>query len=280
MSWNGEASAAVAGVSPVIEGALACTIDSVSPPEVPPPGVGLNTVTVCVPVEENEGMGAVSDVGDSCVVAAGAPSRRTTDDALKPVPVKNSVNAEPLTPTEEGESAVRVGAAFSTATEVAALVPPPGAGFRSVSACAPLSRSSAASTVALSAVALTRVAVRTAPSQSTSVPAMRPAAWIDSAVVTPPTSSVAGVTALIVGAGFTTVSDNGALAPPPGAGFVTTSDRVPVAVRLDAGTVTRSCVGVTSLTSAAVPLTSACEPATKPVPVTVTTAEIPFAVSV
>src|SRR5207247_10549414 len=74
---------------------LVAVIVNVTEPDVPPPGVGLNTVTAAVPVAAMSlaGIAAWSCVLLTNVVVRLLPFQRTTDDARKFVPVTVSVNA-------------------------------------------------------------------------------------------------------------------------------------------------------------------------------------------
>ena len=67
---------------------------NVRPPDVPPPGVGLNTVTVDVPAESMSvtGMVACSDDALTYVVTRFSPSIRTTEPETKFDPVMVIVN--------------------------------------------------------------------------------------------------------------------------------------------------------------------------------------------
>jgi hypothetical protein len=87
-----------------------CAVDA------PPPGVGLNTVTGTVPAAAMSAavICAVSWVLLPKVVLLALPFHRTTDEALKFVPVTVSVNAAPPAVAVEGEIEVSVGAGLLT----------------------------------------------------------------------------------------------------------------------------------------------------------------------
>jgi hypothetical protein len=71
---------------------------------VPPPGLGLLTVTLCVPatVWFPAGIVMVTSVGETRVVVSTVPSRFTVEEVLKPVPkIASRVFADP-TVTEFG----------------------------------------------------------------------------------------------------------------------------------------------------------------------------------
>lgn len=94
------------------------------PPDVPPPGVGLVTVTVAVPATARSGAGtdAVTLVLLTKVVVSGAPAHCTTDPETKFVPVTVRVKDAPPAVPLAGESEVTVGSGLP-------LPPPPGGGM-------------------------------------------------------------------------------------------------------------------------------------------------------
>src|SRR5439155_1566806 len=79
-----------------------CVTESVCALEVPPPGAGVTTVTLCVPIplESLAGSDAESCVELTNVVVRAAPSTCTTEFATKPVPLTVSGNAPPPTNTD------------------------------------------------------------------------------------------------------------------------------------------------------------------------------------
>jgi hypothetical protein len=101
------------GLSPVVVG-TGFTMVNVCPFEVPPPGVGLRTVTVRVAPEAMSAavISAWSSVGETYVVERLEPAQRTTEVETKFVPVTVRVNAGPPAATEDGESPVVVGTGF------------------------------------------------------------------------------------------------------------------------------------------------------------------------
>ena len=82
--------------------------------EVPPPGVGLVTVTSGVPTEARlaEGMAAINCVELTNVVASAGPPKLTTEAATKFVPVIVSAKAAPPATALSGAIAVMVGVAL------------------------------------------------------------------------------------------------------------------------------------------------------------------------
>jgi hypothetical protein len=116
--------------------------------EVPPPGVGLNTVTEAVPAVA---MSAAAIWACSCVLLTKVvvrllPFQRTTDVMAKFVPVAVSVNAAPPAVALVGEIELSVGTGF-VAVIVKVLapdVPPPGAGLNTVTEALPVAATSLA----------------------------------------------------------------------------------------------------------------------------------------
>ena len=103
-------------------------------PEVPPPGVGLTTVTLAVPAVATSlaKIVAVSCVAETKEVALGDPFQLTVDEASKPVPLAVRVNWALPAVVEVGDIEVRVGLAWVTVNVCALEVPPPGVGFTTV----------------------------------------------------------------------------------------------------------------------------------------------------
>src|SRR2546428_113092 len=98
--------------------------------EVPPPGVGVTTVTLAVPAAAMSAaaIAAVSWMGLTKVVVRTAPFQRTVEPFTNPVPSTVSVKAAPPTAALFGTSPVIVGMGLSTGNVCATEVPPPGVG--------------------------------------------------------------------------------------------------------------------------------------------------------
>ena len=108
------------------------------------------------------------------------------------------------------------------ATWTAAEVPPPGGCIlTAVRERLPVADTSAAVRVTFTWVALLKVVVRAPPFTSITVEAMKPVPVTAITGEDAPTSSVAGLTAVIAGAGFEarTATVAAVEVPPPGAGF-------------------------------------------------------------
>lgn len=102
-------------------------IVNVRAPEVPPPGVGLNTLTSTVPAVAMSlaAMLARSSVLLTKVVVRSDPPQRTTEDATKLLPVTVRVNAAPPAVALLGERELSVGTGLLAPVPVTALVAPP-----------------------------------------------------------------------------------------------------------------------------------------------------------
>src|SRR5437762_837502 len=97
---------------------------SVAAPDVPPPGAGVKTVTLCVPplARSVAGSAAVSCVVDTKLVVRGTPLTCTTAPDTNLVPVTVSVNAALPAATLAGISAVIVGTGLATVTGLLVVV--------------------------------------------------------------------------------------------------------------------------------------------------------------
>ena len=113
-----------AGVTVSGPATVAAFTVNVSPAEVPPPGVGLNTVTCAVPADATSAadIDAVSCVAEPNVVVRFAPFHRTTEPATKFVPVTVSVNAAEPAVAEVGVMDDNVGAGLLAATVMGMVV--------------------------------------------------------------------------------------------------------------------------------------------------------------
>src|SRR5882762_6702640 len=135
--------------------------------DVPPPGVGVNTVTEAVPAVA---MSAVVICAVSCVllpnvVARWLPFHCTMDELMKFVPVSVSVKAAPPATTLLGDREVSVGLGFGAViVNVCGLeLPPPGVGLKTVADAVPAVAMSAVVICAVSCVLLPNVVARWLP---------------------------------------------------------------------------------------------------------------------
>jgi hypothetical protein len=85
--------------------------------DVPPPGVGVNTVTCAVPgvAISLAGIVALSWLAETEVVVRSAPFQRTMEPSTRFVPLTSSVNAPPPDATAEGLRLVIPGIGFGGA---------------------------------------------------------------------------------------------------------------------------------------------------------------------
>lgn len=150
-------------------------IVSVRAVEAPPPGDGLNTVTKIAPPAARLPMGtsAVTCVALTIVVVSATPFHFTTEPVTKFAPVSVNVKAAPPASAVVGESKLKVGEGLSIVNVIAADAPPPGAGFKTVSAAVPPTARSTAGTVAVICVPLNTVVASATPFHSTSEPATK-----------------------------------------------------------------------------------------------------------
>ena len=138
----------ITGVAAIVN---VCALD------VPPPGPGFTTVTDAVP-----GLAiraavtvAVSCVDETNVVVSAVPFQFTVEVETKFVPVTVNVNCGPPAVAQVGLIAVVVGTGLLMVNITALDVPPPGAGFTTVTAAVPAVATRAAGTMAVSCVAET-----------------------------------------------------------------------------------------------------------------------------
>lgn len=155
-------SAALAGEIVVIDGAGLLTV-KLCAPVVPPPGVGFVTVTFREPAATSwpAGIAIVSVLPpfETTPPVLALPPKFTTEDEIKFVPFRVSETPWPSTPLV-GEIDARVGAGLAALEIVNVkfeVVPPPGAGFVTVTFEFPDAAISEAGIVAVNWEALTKV---------------------------------------------------------------------------------------------------------------------------
>ena len=159
----GPPTVAVLGEMLASDGSAVVVTVKVSAVEVPPPGVGVKTVTDNVPAEamSDAGIVAVSCVLLTKVVVRLAPLTRTTEAETKLLPV--TVNVNPGLPAVAlvGELLANDGGGLLTASDTVPEAEPPG--LMTPMARVPAEAMSDAGIVAVSCVLLTKVVVRFAP---------------------------------------------------------------------------------------------------------------------
>jgi hypothetical protein len=104
-TFNGELIVSLDGESDVIAGIGPPIDEKVAAVDVPPPGLGLLTVTICSPVAAMSvaRIAAVTCVPLTNVVVRGEELKFTTEVGTKPVPFTVSVNAAPPAIAFDGE---------------------------------------------------------------------------------------------------------------------------------------------------------------------------------
>src|SRR6266699_156094 len=203
--------------------------------DIPPPGVGLNTVMLNVPavVRSVAGIETVNCVELTTVVVLAEPANCTTDVDTKSVPFTVSVNAAAPTILFVGEMLVVVGTGLFTVRTCAFDVPPPGVGLNTVMLNVPAVVRSLARIVAVTCVELTKLVVRFEPANCTTDVDTKFVPFTVSVNVAP-TILFVGEMLVVVGRGLITVK-GWALDVPPPAGLNTVMLNVPAVVRSVAG---------------------------------------------
>jgi len=136
-------------------------------------------------------------------VIAGLDPKFTVAPVTKPVPVRLSANAAPLTVAVAGAIEVRVGpAAALIVNDKLPDVPPPGAGFVTVTVAVPPVAVSAAVIAAVNWVALTKVVVLAAPLNFTTDAETKAVPLTVSVKAAPPAVALVGEREVVVGAGL------------------------------------------------------------------------------
>jgi hypothetical protein len=203
--------------------------------DVPPPGAGFTTVTGNVPVAATSpaGMIAVSSVEEANVVVAATPLKSMAEFEMKFVPSTVIVKSGLPTAVEVGLIEVTAGTGFAAAVIVnvsAFDVPPPGAGFTTVTRAVPDVATSAAVIVAVIWVEEANVVVRDVPFQFTTESVTKFVPFTVSVKSELLAAMEMGEREVVVGTGFNTVNVCAFDVPPPGAGFTTVTESVPASV--------------------------------------------------
>jgi hypothetical protein len=255
----------ITGVAPIVN---VCAFD------VPPPGVGFTTVMEAVPpvAIRDAGTVAVSCVEETNVVVSAVAFHFTVEVETKFVPLTVKVNCGLPAVAQVGLIAVVVGTGLLMVNVTAFDVPPPGAGFTTVTEAVPVFATRAAVTVAVSCVEETNVVARAVPFQLTveqeleAVPT-KPVPF--TVKVNPPLPAIVdvGLIEVIAGTGSLTVNVCAPDVPPFGPlGFFTVTCGVPPQATFAAGTVALSWVEETNVVARAVPFQFTVAPDTKLLP--------------
>jgi len=179
------------------------------------------------------------------------------------------VNEAPPCSAELGEIWISVGTGSLTATPEAAEVPPPGAGFVTVTWNVPALAMSEALMVAVILVAFTKVVVRGDPAQFTTEVLTKFVPFTVRVNAAPPASALLGASEVMLGLGLSTTKASEPDTPPPGLGLVAVMRKVPALVRSVAGTEAISSLLVLKTVLRAEPFQFTVAPLTKFVPFTV-----------
>ena len=171
-----------------------------------PPPAGFVTVTFTVPAVAMSVAGMVATiwvlVTDEGVIA-GLDPKFTVAPLAKPVPVMVSVNAAPLTVAEAGAIELSVGPETALiVNDRVPDVPPPGAGFVTVTVAVPAVAISAAVIAAVNCVARTKVVVLAAPLNFTTDVDTNPVPLAVRVKAVPPAVALVGEREVSVGAGL------------------------------------------------------------------------------
>jgi hypothetical protein len=193
----------------------------------------------------------------------------TVEVLKKPVPLMVRVCAPEPTATEVGEREVIVGTGFPTVKFTAFDVPPPGAGFVTVTGKVPPVATSVLVRETVSSVLLTKVGVRLEPLKLTVEVFTKPVPLMVRVCAPEPTATEVGEREVMVGTGFPTVKFTALDVPPPGAGFITETGKVPPVATSVLVRETVSWVLLTKVGVRLEPLKLTVEALVKPLPVTV-----------
>ena len=171
-----------------------------------PPPAGFVTVMFIVPAVAISAAGIVATiwvpVTDEGVIV-GLDPKLTVAPVTKPVPARVRVKAAPLTVAVAGAIELSVGPETALiVNERVPDVPPPGAGFVTVTVAVPAVAISAAVIAAVNCVALTKVVVLAAPLNFTTEVDTKPVPFKVRVKAAPPAVALVGEREVAVGAGL------------------------------------------------------------------------------
>jgi len=219
----------------------------------------------------DDGIEAVTLEDETNDVVRGDPSKLTTEDAVKPVPVTVIVKVEAPIAFELGEMSDVVGAGLFTVKVWALDVPPPGVVFVTVMLKVPAVVMSDDGIEAVTLEDETNDVVRGDPSKLTTDPETKPVPVTVIVKVEFPTVFESGEMELVVGTGLFTVKVWAFEVPPPGVGLTTVIANVPPVTRSAVKTKAVTVEDDTKDVARGLPSNWTVEDATNPVPVTVMT---------
>jgi hypothetical protein len=234
------------GLRLVIVGVGLLTVND-STPDKPPPGAGLDAVTLAVPAVAMSAaeIEAVSTLELVYVVVRSEPFQRTTAPLTKLAPFTVRAKAEPPAVAELGLRLVIVGVGLLTENDSAPDKPPPGAGLNTVTLAVPAVAMSAAVIDAVSTLELVYIVARFEPFQRTSASLTKLAPFTVRVKAEQPAVAELGLRLVIVGVGLLTVNDSTPDKPPPGVGLNTVTLAVPPVARSAAVMDAVNCVALT-----------------------------------
>ena len=195
---------------------------------------------------------AVNWVELTNVVDLATPFKRTTVPTMKPAPL--TVRVKPTSPAraEGGLSEMMLGV---TVKVTAVEVPPPGAGLTTVIGKLPEAVKSAAKSVTVNWVALTKVVARGRPLKWTTDPPTKFEPLTVKGVSRPPAGRLVADSDVIAGTGTEVTSRLTAFeVAPPGAGLKTVTGNKPTAVMSVARICAVNCVALTKVVTRFTPL--------------------------
>lgn len=249
---------------------LALSMVKVVALDVPPPGpcVSTATGTAAAVVTSDAEIDAVTLALLTNVVVSAEPFQFMADAVftkLEPFTVSTNVALPAVLLT--GEIVVMAGVGLSIVKVSAFEVPPPGAGFETVTLTAPAVAMSVERIAAVTSVEFTKVVVRDEPPHLTVAPLIKLLPFTVSVNAEPPAFALVGVSDDAEGAGLVTVNVSAFDGAMPGLTTVTWS--VPPAAMSPAGTVAVTSTSLTNVVARSAPFHSTTEVEVKPVPFTV-----------
>lgn len=197
--------------------------------DAPPPGVGLETLTLAVPpaAMSVDGTVAVTFAALTNVVTRFAPFHWMWAPLTKLDPFTVKVKDAPPATALAGDSDPAVGTGLSTVNVNAFEAPPPGTGFETVTLSVPAAATSDAGTVAVSLPLFTNVVARAVVFHFTVEPLTKLLPVTVRVNPADPTVTLAGDSPPATGTGLSIVNVKPADVPPLGAGLVTFTCTVP-----------------------------------------------------
>ena len=212
--------------------------------EVPPPGAGLATAIVIVPVLA---ISAAVTASESCVaemnvVVRSAPLNFTTEPAMKPIPAMFSVNAASPAKTVAGFRFVNAGAGLFIVNIASGESPPPGGGVFTESFKIAAEARSVTDKRMESFVAEIKIVPRSTPLTFTVESGLKPVPFTVKTVAALPTKTEFGLSVIEPGAGLLIAKLSVLEVPPPGAGLTIVIAAVPAFAMSEAVTPMDNCV--------------------------------------